>query len=447
MASIHFRLLFILLGLFIVAWLAVVGTTYAVTQHEIEALFDAHLEHDARILAGLAAHRIQQGRLLSAAAGAVALDFRGDRKVLAFRVWRQGKILLHSVAAPDFGPPAGPGYRYRMVAHRDWRVFSLLALRDGLTVQVGEPYVVRHRLVYEIARDALYPLLLAIPVLGILIWIGVGRGLAPLGRIAAQVARRSPSSMVPVVGAVPVEVKVLTDELNALLALLRDAFERERQFTTDAAHEIRTPLAAIKANAQLALRTTDQARHDKSLQQINRGVDCAAHLVEQLLTLARLDQEAVAGRFVDVDLVSMTAEVLASLASDARGRGVSLALDEAGRGCVRGNRDGLAVLVRNLVDNAIRYTPRGGHVEVAVTATEQGVALTVADDGPGIPPGERRRVFDRFYRGGTAAVGGCGLGLSIVQRIANLHGASVELGTPAAGIGLRVCVQFLPQGS
>jgi two-component system, OmpR family, sensor histidine kinase QseC len=277
------------------------------------------------------------------------------------------------------------------------------------------------------------------------VWWGVGRGLVPLARIATEVAQRSPSNLQPVVAeVVPSEIRALVDRLNDLLARLREAFELERRFTADAAHEIRTPLASIKTHAQVAQRTAADAQRHQSLEQVVDGVDRATRLVEQLLTLARLDREALEGEFVTVPLGALAAEVLAALRPEADAKRITLALQIEGRAEVKGHPLALGIMFRNLVDNAIRYTPDGGMVEVKVACVGQRIALSVADNGPGIAHAERTRVFDRFYRGKSANAFGCGLGLSIARRVAELHNASITLADSPSGRGLQATA-WLPQ--
>jgi two-component system sensor histidine kinase QseC len=443
MTSLRFRLLFILIGLFVVAWFCVVLATYAVTRGRIEDLFDSHLDHDANVLRALVSHGIAEGIDPRTVAHQVTSDFQRYQKELAFQVWRGDRVLLHSVAAPPFKRIETAGFRDLFVGERDWRVFILRAPRYDLTIQVGEPHELRGALAVEITREALYPLVLAIPLLGFALWFGVGRGLAPLDRIAAQVAQRTPARLDTVdLESVPAEVDVLVRELNCLLVMLKDAFERERQFTADAAHEIRTPLAGIKTHAQVALRASDDVSRRQALREVVQGVDRTGRLVDQLLTLARLDRETLQKRFETVELTRLAANVVSELAADAGAKGIVLYCSARHYGTVAGEPVALGILLRNLVDNAIRYTGRGGQVEVDVLTGAGGLDLTVTDNGHGIPAAERTRIFDRFHRGANPGSTGCGLGLSIVRRVAELHGASVRLEDPESGTGLRVRVHF-----
>jgi two-component system sensor histidine kinase QseC len=442
--SIRRRLVAILIGLFVFTWLTAFAATYAAARQRVGALFDAQLAHDAGALLVLA----EQGSLAAIDAHdprRIPANPARFRKLLAFAVWHGTRPVLRSYNAPAIAPPAADGYADATLDGQAWRGYTLRRAEGGLTIWVGEPFTLRDRLVAEVTRDLLLPMLLALPLLAAAVWWGVGRGLLPLARVATEVAQRSPANLQPLGAAVvPVEIDALVARLNDLLARLREAFERERRFTADAAHELRTPLAGIKTHAQIALRTEDDAQRRQSLAQVIEGVDRTTRLVEQLLTLARLDREVFEGEFVAVRLGPFAAEVLATLHPEAEAKRTTLALQAEDGAEIRGHPAALAILLRNLVDNAIRYTPAGGAVEVRVACQDRRVALSVADDGPGIPPVEQPRVFDRFYRGAGVTAPGCGLGLSIARRVAELHHAHIALAAAPSGRGLEATV-WLPR--
>lgn len=441
-SSIRRRLVAILIGLFVFTWLIAFAATYAAASHRIGVLFDAQLAHDARALLVLA-----ELEPLARGAGPrqIPVDSPRFRKVLAFAVWSGEQPVLRSDNAPVIARPQTEGYANTTLDGRDWRGFTLPGPQNGLTVWVGEPFSLRERMIDEITHDVLFPMLLALPLLAAMVWWGVGRGLAPLARVATEVATRSSSNLQPVgMAVVPSEISAFVDRLNDLLARLRKAFDLERQFTADAAHEIRTPLASIKTHAQVALRTVENAQRHQSLDQVIGGVDRATRLVEQLLTLARLDREAVENAFVAVNLGSLVAEVLAALRPEAEAKRKTLVSRVGEYVEVQGNPVALGIMLRNIIDNAIRYTPADDTVEVKVGCVDAGIVLTVTDNGPGIPCTERARVFDRFYRGENVSAFGCGLGLSIARRVAELHDASIVLADAPSGRGLQVTV-WLPR--
>ncbi len=290
----------------------------------------------------------------------------------------------------------------------------------------------RHELDEHFIEALLTPLLFGLPVLGGWIWFATRRGLKPLDEIAAELGKRVPERLDPVVPvAAPREIRPLLEALNMLFARVEQAMEKERSFTADAAHELRTPLAAIATQAQVAARARDDAERDHALAQLTASARRASHLVEQLLTLARLDPAAGLQKSA-VRLDALTAEACADHGAAALDKQLALELDAPAAVTLQANDAMLRVLLRNLIDNAVRYTPAGGQVRVSVTATGNRALLTVSDSGPGIPPAQRTEALRRLHRLGGQEIEGSGLGLSIVARIAELHGATLEL---ADGIG------------
>jgi two-component system OmpR family sensor kinase len=260
--------------------------------------------------------------------------------------------------------------------------------------------------------------------------------------MSQAVAKRRPDAMAPIAErGLPQELQPLATSLNDLLARLDAALGAQRRFTADAAHELRTPLAALKLQLDLARRAADPAARAAAFDDLDAGMSRAAHLVDQLLTLARVEPESLAERAIDVDLVQLAKDAIVARAPVAADKGVDLGLARAEPAHVRGDPASLAILMANLIDNALRHTPGGGRVDVAV-ADGMRPTFSVADTGPGIAPDERERVFDRFYRGATTAGAGSGLGLSIVKRIADAHHARLRLDTSPGGSGLLIEVRF-----
>ncbi|MGB7552236.1 MAG: ATP-binding protein, partial [Chromatiaceae bacterium] len=288
--------------------------------------------------------------------------------------------------------------------------------------------------------------LLGLPLLAAWIWFATRRALAPIDAIADQVRRREPQHLGPLTPpSAPTEIRPLLGALNGLLARVDQALESERRFTADAAHELRTPLAALGVQASVAARARDTAERDHALAQIAAGTKRASHLVEQLLTLARLDPNLGITKSL-VRLDELAAEVCADQAGAALAKGIQLELDAGADARVMANADLLRILLRNLVDNALRYSPVGGQVLIALGTVAGKVRLTVSDNGPGIPDAQRARALERFHRLVGQETEGSGLGLSIVARIAEQHGAGLTLedglGGEEGGRGLQVVVQF-----
>jgi signal transduction histidine kinase len=322
-----------------------------------------------------------------------------------------------------------------------WRVFSLATI-DGV-IQVAQPWRVREQLAGEAALRVALPLLLLLPLMAAAVaWI-VGRGLRPLKRVTAEVQQRDVHSLAPIAAAdLPQEVAPLIAELNRLLVRLAEAFDAQRAFVADAAHELRSPLTALKLQLQLLARAPDDAARDEARHKLGAAIERSMHLVEQMLTLARSESEGSRSPMQPLALDEAVRSGMADAHTLAVAHGTDVSLDAPHRVMVHGDADALRVLVRNLLDNAIRYAPANGSVRARVFLEAAGAAtLEVDDSGPGIPSAERERAFDRFYRGAGSPEGGSGLGLAIVKAIAGRHGAAVTLGESPLG-GLRVAVSF-----
>jgi two-component system, OmpR family, sensor kinase len=310
-------------------------------------------------------------------------------------------------------------------------------------IQVSQPARIREELAVAMAVRTMLPLLVLLPVLIVLIWITVGRGLKPLNDIASAVALRSAADLQPLhEDHLPREVKPLVAALNELLARMSRTLSVLRSFIADAAHALRTPLTAVRLQTQIAERAPTEPARAAAFEQLKGGIERATRLVEQLLTLARNEPEAVQQPLAMVNLVDVARRVVMEQAPIADAKDINLGLETTRDVEVMGDAAALQAMLGNLVDNAIRYTPPGGAVDVRASSGERGARLTVADTGPGIAPGERERVFDRFYRGDTLGETGSGLGLAIVRTIAQRHRASIALGDGPSGRGLEVAVRF-----
>ena len=307
----------------------------------------------------------------------------------------------------------------------------------------SEAHHARAEIVEALGEALAWPLLAAFPALALAIWLGVGSGLRPLGELRRQLARRGAGDLAPLEAAqAPVEIEPLVAELNRLFARIEEALQRERRLTADAAHELRTPLAVLSTQAQVARRASDAAARNEALDAIVAGAERGARLAEQMLTLARLESRSGADAARRLDLRELVRGVIAEAAPHAVEKGLDVALEEGGAVELEGHPALLAILARNLVDNAVRYTPPGGRVRAAVRA-EAGLArLEVSDDGPGVPPAELTRLGERFHRLADPGESGSGLGLSIVQRIAELHGGKVRYSAGPGGRGLAAAVEL-----
>jgi len=436
--SLRRRLLGLLLGGVAAAWLATMVFSYIDAHHEVDELFDAQLAQAAQTLLALAGH--DEGDDIEDL-GDVAHKYQ---RRLRFQIWRaDGKLLMRSKNAPETALTATDGFSETRGDDGHWRHFSQWNDERTLQVQVSENHHIRDDLIGHIAWRLLFPALFGLPLIGLWVWLATRHGLASLDGIAKQIASRAPQQLQPVTpAAAPEEIRTMLEALNGLFQRVETALESERQFTADAAHELRTPLAALQAQLQVARRARDSEERDRSLAQLQSGLTRASHLVDQMLQLARLDPESGLPDPQPVDLSRLAEAVCADLGPLILDKNLDFALDAAPGCSVTGQAEWLRVLIRNLVDNAIRYTPAGGALRVSVSRTASQCRLCVSDSGPGIPAGERDAVRRRFHRLDQGTQPGSGLGLAIVARIAELHGADLDLAAGKNSQGLQVTVAW-----
>ena len=431
--SLQLQLLSGTLGLVALIWVVLSIGAWHNAVSEGDELFDAHLAQTAALLAVLSSDGSDEipDELPS---------HRYARKV-AFQIWTdKGRLLARSTSAPrDVLTDQPRGFSDRRIDGRSWRVFSLRDTRHGHLILVAETLEARHAIGAEVAKQLVTPLAIGLPMLALSLVFLMRYRFMPLRRLAIFIGQRSPERLDPIdLENVPGELHPIIEQTNRLLERVATSIEQERRFTADAAHEIRTPLAAIRTHAQVAMAATDSVERAHALSLVIQASDRATHLLGQLLTMARLDSVSLIGGFVVCDLRRITIDVIADLTPHALANDVECMLNEGGESRVKGDPALLAVLVRNLVDNAIRYSPAGTAVTVTIRQVEGEVRLVVSDQGPGIPVEERERVLSRFTRLAGNDAPGSGLGLSIALRIAQLHDATLTLTDGPAQQGLSV---------
>lgn len=365
-------------------------------------------------------------------------DAGSDRGQFVSQIWLEDGSLFYS-SLNDVGPPMQtPGWHILTWEGTQWRVFSLL--EGGLTIQVATEAANRVSRFAAIAPWLLLPLGGLVMVLTLLIHAAVTRALAPLRKVRGEIGQRGAGSLHALDARdLPEEVAPVVDTLNDLLARLDSALAAQRRFVADAAHALRTPLTAIKLQAQIAQRSLEPEERRKALAELEAGVDRASHLVTQLLRMARLEPEAAQTTATAVRLDELMKTVVGAFSAQAEARGLDLGITEAPPMEIFGHPDSLGVMLDNLVDNALRHTPAGGRVDLSLVRADGHIVLTVSDNGPGIPARERERVFERFHRLVGGDIPGSGLGLAIVREVANQHHARVVLDdTPGGGLSVRV---------
>ncbi|MBI3529478.1 MAG: sensor histidine kinase N-terminal domain-containing protein [Betaproteobacteria bacterium] len=361
---------------------------------------------------------------------------------LVIQIWdRAGTLVYVSDALPALPPRAQSGYSLESTPGTQWRVFSI-RLREH-TIQVAQPVGVRQALAARAAVRTLAPMLFLIAALGIVIWIIVGRGLRPLNRVTDAVEQRSASALQPLPDDnLPGEVKPLVAALNDLLHRLGNALEMQRTFIADAAHELRTPLTAVQLQIQLAERAISEEERAVAFVQLRDGVKRAVHLVQQLLALASHEPELIGRCSTPLDLAQLARQAVADYAAIADAKEIDIGIDGDQLLWTTGDPEALRVMLGNLIDNAIRYTQRGGKIDVSASAEDGEPVLVVKDNGPGIPKDFRARAFDRFSRQEGSGEPGSGLGLAIVRNVVTRHRATIALAAGDHERGLRVTIRF-----
>ncbi|WP_346837677.1 ATP-binding protein [Microbulbifer sp. SAOS-129_SWC] len=439
MKSIRVFLLIALLSTIVLVNFVSAVHGYRASMAEAQQLFDRQMAASARLLAAMPAP--QAAPLVVAQTGQQA-----------FQVWSDGgrQLLVRSANAPD--QPLGTfaeGYRELNFSGYRWRVLCYFVPQSNRRVLVAERIDLRYALADRVILASVLPILLGIPVAGILIWLVVGRGLRSLRQLAAALRDKRAEDLSPLpLAQPPEELQPVVNSTNALLARLRASFERERRFSADAAHELRTPISAIQVHAhnlQQELQQCQLPQPPESLCQLQSSVERMAHLVEQMLNLYRTTPDHYPMRFEPIDLHRLAQEVIAENYRVFADRNQSIELSGGGAS-VAGDRFALSILLKNLLSNANKYTPVGGRIEVALQERGERVTLRVDDSGVGLDEAEYQRIFERFYRVGgdrhVTGAAGCGLGLSIVEHIAQLHGASIRLAPSKFGQGLSVQIEF-----
>jgi two-component system sensor histidine kinase QseC len=374
-----------------------------------------------------------------------ALGHKYERKV-AFQLWSKNDgLLLRSESAPTFAfSPAAHGFSETNIDGHVWHVFSISSSNGEYIIHVGQKEEIRAELTDEISAQLVMQFLVGLPILGIVIWIIVGRSLKPINRLEIALSKREASYLKPLsIKKLPNEIVPVVNEINNLFAQLEQAFEHERRFTADASHELRTPLAGLLTQAQVAMRTSDETVRHQALKRIEQAVNRMTHMVQQLLTFSRIESGTEYLAKETTVLSREVVRIIAELDPEAHKKRIRLEYDEDNAMPIIANTSLINILIRNIIDNAIKYTPAQGIIRVSVTGTENNLQFCVEDSGPGIAPDQYENSLKRFHRCVETAnkVQGTGLGFSIVQRIAAIHGAELVLDESEFG-GLKVTVVF-----
>lgn len=455
--SLKKRLLFSLLSSLLLVWGATIYVSYLQIRDEITKLSNAELAQSARVAHSFVENLLQQRRLTKLWDQNKSPDLfhmpilghKYERKI-AFQLRSVSEgVVLRSESAPEFALSlTRNGYSDTLINNQVWHVFSIGTDNGEYVIHVGQRDDIRRELIKSLASQEMLAMLVAFPVLGLVIWLIVSRTLRPVNALKEQLAAREVGYLQPLsLDKLPAEVVPMVEQINNLFGLLEQAFANERNFTSDASHELKTPLAGMMTQLQVAQKTKDAAMRDQALQKCQQAVLRMTHMVQQLLTLSRVQHQNVQLDKQWVNLSQAMIAVIADIEFSAREKNIDIELVGGEGVAIQANSQLLNILFRNLIDNAIKYTPVGGQVKVSLYPEAKRVMVFIEDSGPGVADEDYARISQRFYRCvDTAQVAeGSGLGLSIVSRIVRLHEA--EIGFAKAGLGgLKVSLCFdLPE--
>lgn len=440
--SLRGRLLWFLFAAIIATACAQAVIAYRTALTEANSLFDFQMQQMAMSL--------RKGLPISSEFGRKSITPENQEEKFDFvvQIWAaaDGRRIFRSTERAGLPRQTAIGFSTIEVGGASYRIF--LANDGDKFIQIAQDLSARQDLARTLALRTVSPIGVLVPLLLVLVWWVVSTSLVPVARVRQQVASRNVDALDQVnADGLPDEIRPLVQELNLLFGRVRQAFDAQRNFVSDAAHELRSPLAALKLQVEGLRRAQNDTTRELAVVRLGAGIDRATRLVEQLLMLARQQASASSDlRQMPVDLLNVVQLVVLETAASAQARRLALCITEGQPCSLPGQEEALRILVRNLLDNAIKYTPEGGSVELALYRDTTDWVLQVADSGPGVPPAERARVLDRFYRTAGAEGSGSGLGLAIVQTVADLHGARLQLDSAPVLGGLRVQVRF-PCGS
>jgi two-component system, OmpR family, sensor histidine kinase QseC len=437
MTSLRNRLFFILITATCLIWFCAIFWVYAGSKAEFERAFDNRLRESAKMVASL----VSNNALLAVESVDATLPNPSYERQLSCQIWSlDGRLLAHSSGAPkDRLAVEQSGFSDRVVDNELWRVYSIDDVAKGVRVMVGDRISMRKHLVRDLVAGLVVPALLAIPALGLVLWLGLRFELRPLRIMAEQLRDRAADDMTPFDSAkVPQEVRPLIEALNGLLANLDAALRHDRELTAFAAHELRTPIAGLKTQAQIALAAVDPEVKAGALRQIIISVDRTTRLIRQLLTLTRLDAESHQAEGVEqVNVGEVLDEIIA--AARPNDNDIAIRIDpELRKTNVVSNREILTVALRNLHENALQHMAASGVVSWIYEDNPCGIVIE--DEGPGIPEDELPMAARRFFRGRHKSPTGAGLGLAIVELAAARLGARLILANRLDRNGLRAAL-------
>jgi two-component system OmpR family sensor kinase len=445
MKSIHRYLLLSLIAALSIGTLLVALFLYSKSAQEINELYDSNMKE----LAGVIDTQFNASKLSESE----KVDISNPRheaileeEEFLIQVWnKSGEVIYTTHPLIKFPLQSSRNFFTVNYQHKKWRVFTVES-EQGL-IQISQPQEARHIYIWSLAKGLLFPLLLQIPLIGILIWIAVGRSLKPLDRISKAIQSRSASSLEHLdLDITPKEIEPVINEINSLLTRLENAIALQRNFTSNAAHELRTPLAALQLQIDVLARCKTEQEREAAISTLQKGIVRASTLVAQLLSLARLGSEQSTQQTV-IELNQIVKPVLEDHLDKAAAKHIDVGFYEIQPLYMRGNAEAIGIVMRNLIDNAIRYSAEGSKIDVMTYSIDASVVLEVQDSAPRIPESEKQKIFERFYRGSSSSGNtGSGLGLAIVKDVVEQHHGSIKVSSRPDFPGNVFAISFPKQG-
>ncbi|MFZ3001190.1 MAG: ATP-binding protein [Undibacterium umbellatum] len=440
--SLQNRLLVLTLTAVASIWLLATAMTWFDARHELDEVLDGHLAQAASLLTTHQVHEIiekgesREPRTLHKYAPKVM-----------YQVFHGGRLGLRSANAPetpilDEGKELKAGFTSIQIKNREWRVFSTIGVEADVQVYVAEEVQARTAILYAVLRSMILPFIIALPILGLALWFAVRQGMSSITRLGRVLEQRQPAAVNPIeMDGTSKETQTVIQALNGLLERIAGLMESERRFTADAAHELRTPLAALRTQAQVAMAEHDEIKRQRALKNTLEACDRTSRLIEQLLTLSRLENNAEA-EFLLFDMSATIRKQLANIAPKAISRNQKMELDMDCHCFINGNEILMSVLIRNLIDNAVRYSPEAAQILIHLSYINSLYILTIEDSGNGLSDQDIARLGERFFRIQSNAESGSGLGWSIAKRIAKAHHMDLQAERSEKLGGLKVTLSI-----
>lgn len=440
--SIRLRLLLMISLSIVLLWGATFGFTWWRTSRDINQVYDAELKLIGELLVVATEHELEEFDLDDYQ---VDLNHPGVGFPLLIQVWsHDNKLVIRGPGAPEvpLTQNAADGYSDSLFNGEGWRVYTYTIKAHNYRIHVARAHAVGQAMVNSFVKDVVKPLLIILPLSGML-WFIIQRGFRPLYYVSHLIAERDYDYLNPVpIEKVPEEAAYLVEELNALLARLKISIERNNRFTADVAHELRTPIAGMLMQLQSSATGRTDAERERGIRQIEKGLNNLNHVVNQLLILASIEPDKIRKQFEVFDLVRVAEDVLSEISPMALSKNIDMELVAENKVMLDGNQKMIAIMLSNLVSNAIKFTPEGECILVRIEIDHKNIKVMVEDSGPGIPDDMKKWVFDRFNRLPGEVENGSGLGLSIVQEICELHQGNITLSDRENRQGLIVNLFF-----